>query len=192
MSTIVISHGYAMSNDDHWYPYLREQLQASGDEVRIPQFPEPAAPVAADWLETLQKQVADLDPADTVLVAHSLGGVNLLNMLQRHDIEGRGPFAGVVFVASMAGEVGYDALAAFFENGFDWPRIRAAAKNFRVLHAADDPVTAAATPEHIMRFVTELGAIATVTPTGGHFPTTPDQRLELPEALRLVREVQGR
>ncbi|WP_051179592.1 RBBP9/YdeN family alpha/beta hydrolase [Nocardia concava] len=190
MSTIVVSHGYAMTPEDHWYGYLRTELP--GDEVRIPALPEPTEPVAADWLSTLQKQLIDVDPADTVLVGHSLGGVNLLRLLQRHDTETLGPFAGVVLVASMAGEVGYDALAPFFEGGFDWPRIRRAAKSFRILHAANDPVTGAATPDHIMKFVTELGATATVTPEGGHFPSTGDTATELPEALRLVREVLSR
>ncbi|WP_405486925.1 RBBP9/YdeN family alpha/beta hydrolase [Nocardia sp. NBC_00511] len=190
MSTIVVSHGYGMANDDHWYPYLRDRLAATGEEVRIPQFPEPANPDAADWLSVLQKQVVDVRPSDTVLVGHSLGGVNVLRLLQRHDVATHGRFAGVVLVASMAGEVGYDALAPFFD-GFDWPRIRAAAESFRILHAADDPVTAAATPDHIMRFVTELGATATVTATGGHFPSTGAHALELPEAHRLVRDVMG-
>ncbi|WP_067720774.1 RBBP9/YdeN family alpha/beta hydrolase [Nocardia yamanashiensis] len=192
MSTIVVNHGYAMAPAENWYPHLAGQFRAAGDEVRLPQLPDPANPVAADWLTALQKEVRDNAAADTVLVGHSLGGVNVLRLLQAHDTESEGQFAGVVLVASMAGEVGYDALAAFFEGGFDWPRIRAAAKQFRILHAADDPVTGAATPDHIMKFVTELGATATVTATGGHFPTTPDTRTELPEAERLVREVLGR
>ncbi|MEC3914390.1 RBBP9/YdeN family alpha/beta hydrolase [Nocardia sp. CDC160] len=190
MSTIVVSHGYAMTPGDHWYPYLRAELP--GDDVRVPALPEPANPIAADWLSALQKAVLEAPPADTVLVGHSLGGVNVLRLLESHDTEASGPFAGVVLVASMAGEVGYDALAPFFAGGFDWPRIRRSAKTFRILHAADDPVTAAATPDHIMKFVTELGATATVTPSGGHFPRTGETATELPEALRLIRETLGR
>lgn len=89
----------------------------------------------------------------------------------------------------MAGDVGYDALAAFFEPDVDWARIRRAAKSFRILHAANDPVTGAATGEHIMKFVTELGATATVPAEGGHFPSTDGTQQQLPEALRLVRDV---
>ncbi|WP_460720904.1 RBBP9/YdeN family alpha/beta hydrolase [Nocardia heshunensis] len=190
MSTIVVSHGYAMAPEAHWYPYLRSSL--SGDDVRVPALPEPANPVAADWLSALQKELVDVPAGDTVLVGHSLGGVNVLRLLEQHDTAADGAFAGVVLVASMAGEVGYDALAPFFDGGFDWARIRNAAKSFRILHAADDPVTGAATPDHIMRFVTELGATATVTPTGGHFPSTGETAVSLPEALRLVRETLGR
>lgn len=126
---------------------------------------------------------------ETVLVGHSLGGVSVLRLLQEHDTEAEGAFAGVVFVASMSGEVGYDALAPFFSPEFDWARIRGAARGFRVLHAADDPVTGEKTSEHVMRFVTELGATARVTASGGHFPSTGVSLLELPDAVRLIREV---
>ncbi|MFE5797196.1 RBBP9/YdeN family alpha/beta hydrolase [Streptomyces sp. NPDC056503] len=186
MSTIVVSHGFGMSKDDHWYPYLATALTGAGHEVRIPQLPEPLAPRAGDWLEALAAETAGTGPADTVLVGHSLGGVNVLRLLERHDTGTEGPYAGVLLVASMAREVGYDALAPFFEPGLDWARIRRAARTFAVLHAADDPVTGAATPEHLMTFATDLGATVTLTPGGGHFPSTGDTRTELPEALRLV------
>ena len=189
MSKIVVSHGLGMSNTDHWYPYLRDELGAAGHEVRVPQLPDADAPRPDAWLKRLAEETAETPAAETVLVGHSLGGVNVLRLLQQHDTEAEGPYAGVVLVASMAGEVGYDALAPFFEPDFDWARIRAAATSFRILHAADDPVTGAATSEHIMKFVTELGATATVPAEGGHFPSLGDTRTHLPEALRLVTEL---
>ncbi|MFG2296850.1 RBBP9/YdeN family alpha/beta hydrolase [Streptomyces sp. NPDC048603] len=189
MGKVVINHGYGMAGGEHWYGSVAGELSAGGHEVRVPDFPEPFAPEADVWLKALEAEAGGAPAGETVLVGHSLGGVNVLRLLQRHDTEAEGPFAGVVFVASMSGEVGYDALAAFFEPEFDWVRIRAAAREFRVLHAADDPVTGARTAEHVMRFVTELGATATVTASGGHFPSTGESRLELPEAVRLIREV---
>ncbi|MEU4066771.1 alpha/beta fold hydrolase [Streptomyces wedmorensis] len=189
MSTIIVSHGFGMSSTDHWYPYLRDELTATGHDVRVPQLPDAHAPQADAWLKALTAETAAAPAPDTVLVGHSLGGVNVLRLLARHDVDAEGPYAGVVLVASMAGEVGYDALAPFFDPGFDWPRIRRAATSFRILHAADDPVTGPATPDHIMKFVTELGATATVPAEGGHFPSTDTTLPRLPEALRLVTDV---
>ncbi|WP_035847670.1 RBBP9/YdeN family alpha/beta hydrolase [Kitasatospora azatica] len=189
MSKIIVVHGYRETTDENWYPYLQRELTALGHEVELLRLPDPAAPQPAGWLRAVLAETGRRRAGDTVLIGHSLGGVNLLRLLAQHDTEAEGPFAGVVLVASMAGEVGYQELAGFFQPAFDWPRIRRAAREFRVLHAVDDPVTGAATPEHIMRFVTELGATATVTPTGGHFPTSPAPLSELPEALRLVRSL---
>ncbi|MFI6639072.1 RBBP9/YdeN family alpha/beta hydrolase [Streptomyces sp. NPDC050504] len=189
MSTIVVNHGFGMSETDHWYPYLQAELGAAGHDVRVPRLPDADAPQAEAWLKTLTAETSAAPAADTVLVGHSLGGVNVLRLLQQHDVETEGPYAGVVLVASMAGEVGYDALAPFFEPDFDWSGIRRAAKSFRVLHAANDPVSGDATSWHIMKFVTELGATATVTAEGGHFPSFDAAQPELPEALRLVNDV---
>ncbi|MEU5216373.1 alpha/beta fold hydrolase [Streptomyces sp. NPDC020807] len=189
MSTIVVSHMLATTGDTLWYPSLRTALAPEGHEVRIPDLPDPETPRPEAWLKAL---VAEADPAaapDTVLVGHSLGGVNVLRLLQEHDTDTYGPYAGVVLVASMAKEVGYEALADFFEPGFDWGRIRRAVREVRVLHAVDDPVTGDATPEHLVSFARDLGATVTLTPEGGHFPTWGVELTELPQALRLVREV---
>ncbi|MBT2458560.1 alpha/beta hydrolase [Streptomyces sp. ISL-86] len=185
----VLAHGYGMSGGEHWYPSVAEELAVEGHEVRVPDFPEPFAPEAGAWLKELRAETEGARAGETVLVGHSLGGVNVLRLLEEHDTVAEGAFAGVVFVASMNADVGYEALAPFFSPGFDWARIRGAAREFRVLHAADDPVTGGRTPEHIMRFVTELGAAARVTASGGHFPSTGGSQLELPDAVRLIREV---
>jgi hypothetical protein len=93
----------------------------------------------------------------------------------------------------MAHEVGYPALNPFFEPSFDWLRIRRAARHFSVLVAADDPVLVPDPFEHIGLFVTNLGATATVTAAGGHFPSwspdTPPRLPELPKAVRLVTDI---
>ncbi|MFE0649674.1 RBBP9/YdeN family alpha/beta hydrolase [Streptomyces sp. NPDC059534] len=189
MSTVIVSHGLGMNSADHWYPYLQDELTTTGHRVRVPRLPDAHAPQADAWLKALAAETADAPAPDTVLVGHSLGGVNVLRLLAQHDVDAEGPYAGVVLVASMAGEVGYDALAPFFEPGFDWPRIRRAAASFRILHAADDPVTGPATADHVMKFVTELGATATLSAIGGHFPSTDTTLTRLPEALRLITDL---
>lgn len=188
MSTIVIAHGYAMAPALHWYPWLAERLAADGHLVEVPTLPDAAAPNPGAWHKTLTS-ATDAAPADTVLVGHSLGGVSLLRLLQQHDAAEHGAYRGVVLIASMAKEVGYDQLAGFFQPAFDWPGIRSAACAFRVLHAADDPVTGAATADHIMTFATRLGAEVTITPEGGHFPSVGESRTELSKGLRLIREL---
>ncbi|MFI6867358.1 RBBP9/YdeN family alpha/beta hydrolase [Nocardia sp. NPDC050406] len=181
MSTVVVSHEYGSSPDQAWYDHLVAALR--DHEVRVPQMPDPEAPQPEPWLRTVAEQIGD--PADTVLVGHSLGGVNLLRLLQRHEGE---PFAGVVLVASMAHEVGYDDLTPFFEGGFDWERIRQAAKGFRVLVALDDGVLTPDPLEHVRLFATHLGAKSVVTADGIHFSRYQNRR-ELHEAVALVEEL---
>jgi len=190
MSTIVIAHGYSMTPAQHWYPWLAEGLTADGHRVVVPPLPDPGAPDPDAWHKALLA-ATDAAPADTVLVGHSLGGISILRLLHQHDTAGLGAYRGALLVASMTKEVGFDHLVPFFRPAFDWPGIRAAARSRRVLHAADDPVTGAATPEHVMAFATDFGADVTLTPDGGHFPDREGTRTQLPYALDLVRALAG-
>ncbi|GAA1965222.1 RBBP9/YdeN family alpha/beta hydrolase [Catenulispora subtropica] len=188
MSKIVIAHAVEMRPDDIWYPYLRDELTARGHHVEIPALPDPFKPEAGPWLEALRAAAGDGEA--TVLVGHSLGAVDVLRLLQQHQGT---PFRGVLLVAGMVHEVGYEALDHFFEPRFDWPAIRAAAHGFRTLVAADDPVLVPSPFEHAATLVSQLGAIARIEATGGHYPIwspeIPAVLPALPQALDLVLEL---
>ncbi|MFJ4091758.1 alpha/beta fold hydrolase [Kitasatospora sp. NPDC089913] len=192
MSEIVVSHGYGAGDDSVWFPYLTEQLAAAGHRVTVPRLPDSAAPRLEPWRKTYGDAALAAGPTgSTVLVGHSIGGVNVLRFLEQHDPDTQGVFAGVLLVATSAHEVGYDALAEFFEGGFDWARIRRSARRFRVLQAMDDPVNRPDPTEHVRLLVEGLGATAVLTATGAHFGATPDDHVEVPEAVRLVTELLG-
>jgi uncharacterized protein len=187
MSTIVVSHGLGASPDSVWFPWFAAELEALGHRVTVPALPEPDKPDPRAWRETLARAAALAGPAnDTVLVGHSIGGVNVLRMLEAHDTGQAGPFAGTVLVSTACHEVGYDLLAGFFNPPFEWNRIRAAARNFRVLAAADDPVNIPDPVGHAGELVRALAATAVVLPGGGHLGAHPADRIELPESVRLT------
>ncbi|MEU8919397.1 alpha/beta fold hydrolase [Kitasatospora sp. NPDC048545] len=190
MSEIVVAHGYGASDDSVWFPYLTEQLAKAGHRVTVPRLPETGAPRLQPWREAYGEAALAAGPAEsTVLVGHSIGGVNVLRFLEQHDPEANGVFAGVLLVSASAHPVGYEALASFFEDEFDWERIRRSARGFRILQAMDDPVNQPDPAEHVRLFVRGLGATAVVTPTGGHYGAAPDDHVEVPEAVRLVTEL---
>jgi len=174
-----------------WFPYLARRLRALAHEVQVPQLPNSDVGLES-WREMLAATVASGAAADTVLVGHSIGGVNLLRLLERHNVATDGAFAGVVLVSTQSHEVGYDAVKEFFATPFDFPRIRRAATTFRVLAAVDDPVNVPDPIEHVRTLVTGLGATALLTPTGGHFGTSPDEHIELPEVVDLTLECLAR
>ncbi|WP_426513245.1 alpha/beta fold hydrolase [Dactylosporangium sp. McL0621] len=187
MSTVVISHGYGADYNSVWFPYARKALEAKGHRVHIPNLPDSNAPELGPWRAALRKLTTDTNPADTVLVGHSVGGINVLRLLQGHDVGASGPFAGAVLVATPARiPAGYESLAGFFAEPFDWPRLRRAAREYRILTAADDPVLQPDPAQHVKELVVGLQATATLTATGAHYGATPDDHIDLPEAIRLV------
>ena len=71
-------------------------------------------------------------------------------MLERHDVDRNGAFAGVVLVSAPAWmPPGYDSLAEFFAEPFDWALLRRAARQYRLLTAADDPVLMPQPVDHV-------------------------------------------
>ncbi|GLZ78473.1 hypothetical protein Afil01_32800 [Actinorhabdospora filicis] len=132
---IVISRAMGTTAESLWYPYLAKVNPDA--EVVVPELPQ--NPEIGTWLPPVTAAAGEGRPGETVLVGHSLGGPNLLRLLESHEGE---PFAGVVLVASMSEPIGYEALEPFFAGGFDWARIKKAARRFEVLTAADDPVLA--------------------------------------------------
>jgi len=192
MGTVVVSHGYGADHDSVWFPYLRQALQARGHRVEIPDLPDSTAPAVGPWVAALAQRIAATDPIDTVLIGHSIGGINVLRALEQHDADTAGPFAGAVLVATpsqMPAE--YESLAGFFAEPFDWPQLRRAARQYRLLTAADDPVLQPNPTEHVQELVAGLNATAVITATGAHYGATPDDHIDLPEALRLVLECLG-
>lgn len=188
MSTIVVSHGLGAGPDSVWFPWFAAELEARGHRVVIPALPEPDKPDPLAWRQALSRATDQAPSADTVLVGHSIGGVNVLRMLEAHD----GTFAGAVLVSTASHEVGYDMLAGFFSTPFDWDRIRAAAGYFAVLAAVDDPVNIPDPAEHVADLVRGLAATAVILPRGGHLGAFPDDHIQLPEAVRLTLDCLSR
>lgn len=186
MSTVVVSHRYSSDEHSDWYPYLRDEVQSLGHTVDIPNLPDALAPQPEPWRTAIAERASTAPAAEVVLVGHSVGAVNVLRFLQQHDPDRDGVFAGVVLVAAPAHEVGFDALAGFFAEPFDWPKIRRSARYFHVLAAADDTVLVPDPFEHVAIHVTELGATGTVLAEGGHFSADPGSRIEVPAVVRIV------
>ena len=121
------------------------------------------------------------------MVGHSIGGVNVLRVLEAQDRM----FAGAVLVSTASHEVGYDMLAGFFSTPFAWDQIRAAARQFRVLAAVDDPVNTPDPAGHVAELVRGLAATGVLLPDGGHLGAFPDDHIELAEAVRLTLDCLG-
>lgn len=74
MAEVLILHGWQNHRPDgHWQRWLAGELGAGGHAVRYPQLPEPDAPVRAEWLAALEAELERTDPAELIVVAHSLG-----------------------------------------------------------------------------------------------------------------------
>lgn len=160
---VVMLHGYGVSPEKMWFPWMHKELERLGVAVSAPAMPDPFRPDYKKWERTTKDLAARWTP-QTVLVAHSLGGAFSLRMLERHA---KTKLRAVILVAPLfASPFPAKQVLGFFDKPIDWWTVRERAEEFRILQAKDDPLVPF---DHALRYQEALGADLTMFPKGGHF-----------------------
>lgn len=179
MKRAVILHGTDGFPEEGWFPWLKAKLEAEGFEVWVPQLPNPHAPDRTEWNNRL---LGGRNLTDCIVVGHSSGGVEVLNMLMSH----RCPHLrlGVVVSGWPAGApVGkwdpgqFDNL--FPPDGFSAKVIKPKVDRLEFLHGAKDPYCPVEATEELAK---KLKAPITIVPEAGHFSGVK----ELPELWEII------
>lgn len=79
MKKAVLLHGTDGSPNDHWFPWIRDELEKNGYEVFAPTLPENHTPNWDMYEEFLRNSGWDF--SDNLLVGHSSGTTTILNLL---------------------------------------------------------------------------------------------------------------
>ena len=168
MTKILIIHGTQGHPKENWFPWIKENLEAFGHEVIVPQFPSP--PVVAanidEWFDVF-KQYEDIINGDAIIVGHSLGGVFTLRILEKLSA----PIKAAIFVGTPVGIrpiLNYDRDVAFSGFNFDWDAIKKNAGRFIVYQSDDDPYVGLGNGEEL---ASKLGVELDFIPNAGHFNT---------------------
>lgn len=161
---VVVVHGYDAAPNQHWFPWLRERLDAEGVRTVVVELPEPSFPEAGAWLTAVARAVGTPD-RHTQLVGHSLGCITLLRHLA--GLPQPWTLGGLVLVAGFTGPLeGVPLLDEFLAEDVDVSAVRANARRRLVLRSDDDPTVPAAATEDLAR---RLDAEVRVVPGAGHF-----------------------
>lgn len=79
MKQVYVIHGYTANASEHWFPYLKNQLNQENIACICLNMPNSMAPTASEWLDYL-KQHIQLNE-HTIVVGHSLGCIATINFL---------------------------------------------------------------------------------------------------------------
>lgn len=79
MKKAVLLHGTDGSPYDHWFPWLKKELEECGYEVFAPTLPENHTPNRDIYEEYLKKSGWDF--SNNLLIGHSSGTTTILNLL---------------------------------------------------------------------------------------------------------------
>ncbi len=77
----VFLHGYKGSNKSDFWPWLKKEIDNRGGRVYAPTLPNPRKPIIGEQIEFLLKNHKFTEK--TVLVTHSLGGVDAMKLLPK-------------------------------------------------------------------------------------------------------------
>jgi len=93
---VFIVHGWEGHTEEHWFPWLKKELETKEFEVFIPQLPDTDNPRIDNWIPKLS-QVVGLADENTYFVGHSMGCQAIIRYLETLP-EGV-KVGGAVFVA---------------------------------------------------------------------------------------------
>lgn len=165
--------------------WLKGKLEAIGYEVWVPELPENHTPSREVYGNFLFGQGWDF--TDNLVVGHSSGAVEVLNLL----MDERCPKVKMaVMVGAWAGGVpnGYpedtkDFADLFPPEGFDFKLMKSKVEKIAFFHGDNDPYC----PLEQAKYLAEkLDALLTIIPNGGHLGSV---YVEFPQLWHVIKEV---
>ena len=184
-NNVFIFHGTEGYPEENWFPWMKEQLEAKGCKVIVPQFPSPPAVPAkiSEWFKVLKNYEQYINE-NTILIGHSLGGVFALRLLEQL----KHPVRAVFFVGTPIGIkpiANYDRDNGFSGFDFNWPTIQSNSKHFDVFQSDNDPYVSLGNGKQLAK---ELGVELTFIPNAGHFNKNAGY-LSFPNLLKKIRKI---
>lgn len=135
MKAAIIVHGMSSREErspsqNHWIPWIKQQLEGKGIQAYAPDFPTPYEPVYAQWRLMFEKIPID---ADTILIGHSLGAGFLVRWLS----ESKKQVGTVVLVAPFLDPDHDEVPLEFFDFNID-PELLSRTKGLHIFISSDD------------------------------------------------------
>jgi uncharacterized protein len=141
MKNALILHGTDANSQANWFPWLKEKLEQEGYKVWVPDLPGADRPNAAAYTTFLLANKDWQFNDRSIIVGHSSGAVEILNLLQHFpkEVVIRACFLVGSFSEVLASEPDWEQLRDLFTEPFDFPVIKQHAKKFVFIHSKNDP-----------------------------------------------------
>ncbi len=180
-----IFHGTEGYPEENWFPWLKEELEAKGCKVFVPQFPSPPVVPSkiSEWLGVFKNYEQYVDE-NTIFIGHSLGGVFVLRLLEKLKHQVRAVFL-IGTPVGVRPITNYDRDDSFSGFEFDWTTIKNNSEYFAVFQSDNDPYVSHGNGEQLAK---ELGVELTFIPNAGHFNTKAGY-LTFPDLLEKIENI---
>jgi predicted alpha/beta hydrolase family esterase len=166
MKKALILHGTAGSPKNNWFSWLKQELEKQGYTVWLPQLPHAEKPDPKNYTPFLLSKPDFQIDADTIIIGHSSGAVEVLHLLQ--SLPGKFAIKAAILVSAFKDDLGWEALTALFTEPLDLERVKTRSKQFIFFHSDDDPYCPLEHAEYLSR---QVGGELKIMPGQGHFNT---------------------
>jgi len=179
---VFIIHGWEGNPRNHWFPWLKKELEKRHFKVRALRMPNPQWPRINEWVAAIAAAVKKPDK-DTYFIGHSMGGPAILRYLERRNEQA----GGVILVGSwltltpMATRTKEEKaiVRPWIKTPLDLNKVKKNARRITAFFADNDPWVPL-TNANVFR--QKLGAKIITQKGKGHF-TKDDGVTKLPAAL---------
>ncbi|WP_444915562.1 RBBP9/YdeN family alpha/beta hydrolase [Microbulbifer sp. TRSA007] len=182
---IAVVHGYMSSPDDHWFPWLKNELQDRGISTKVLSLPNPSFPNPEEWQEALSVKLGEID-SNSIVVAHSLGCIATLNYL--NSLKKEKQIAGLILVSGFVSDIpNLPQLGDFTQTNLDFSKLRLMVDKIIVLGSPQDSIVPFYLTEELAN---KLQTTIVSIPNSGHFLAS-DGYKRFPQVLTAIDEVLG-
>lgn len=167
MKNAFIIHGAYGSPQENWFPWLKVELEKLGYKVIVPQFPTPDGQNLKSWLEVFEQYKSELN-SDTVIIGHSIAVAFIFRVLEQLDHPIKAAFLIAGFIRGLDNSEVDQINASFYDEPFDWEKIRSNCQTFVCFNSDNDPYVPLEQGEEAAK---NLGVDVTLVKDAGHFNT---------------------
>jgi len=130
MRNAIILHAMEDSPNDHWYPWLKSQLEQKGYQVWCPQLPDTNNPKLTNWVPFIMSNGEFT--SETVIIGHSAGASVILAILEELKIK----INQTILVAGFSFYPGGDGI---LKPSYDWEKIKSNVEEMIIINSDNDP-----------------------------------------------------
>ena len=181
MKNAILLHAMDDSPKNHWYPWLKSQLQQKGYDVWLPQLPDDKNPQIDVWVPFILKNGEFSEK--TVIIGHSAGAAVILSVLEELKIK----ISQAILVAGFSFYPGGDGI---LKPVYDWEKIKTSVDEVIFINSDNDPYGHNDVRARIMLEMLDMpGGVQVIMKGQGHMVASKSnpQYKKFPLLLRLIK-----
>lgn len=177
---IILIHGNGGGTaNDHWLPYVKDELEKDGFTVIAETMPDNVLARETKWLPFIKNKLSADE--NTVIIGHSSGAVAAMRFAETNKLRGS------VLIGACYTDLGdeHERVSGYYNRAWQWDKIKANQNWIIQFASKDDPFIPVDEARHIHHMLnTEYFESA----NEGHYGSGLKEKLEFPKVVKIIKQ----